>query len=81
MENEKSMLLFHQTLFIARSKESADLYLQNYSGAIKSVTLSSLPTSLGDRPKEMLDTFLGRLLLKKVVSNMSLNHMYLVRWL
>lgn len=68
------MTRFHQTLFIARSKESADLYLQNYSEAIKSVTLSSLLASLGDSPKEMLDTFLGRLLLKKVVSSLPLQH-------
>jgi ATP-dependent helicase/DNAse subunit B len=65
---------FQQTLFIARSKESADLYLRSHTGAIKTITLSSLLSSLYDSDHTILDQFLGKLLLQQVIGKLDLKH-------
>lgn len=70
---------FQQTLFIARSKESADLYLKHNTGAIKAVTLSSFLSSFNESEKTVLDPFLGKLYLKQVIASLDLKHFdYLV---
>ncbi|HHH72242.1 MAG TPA: hypothetical protein ENL04_00245 [Sulfuricurvum sp.] len=62
-----------QTLFIARSQESAQLYLDTHSGAIRALTLPALLSELA-LEAELLDPFVARLLLKEVVGNLELQH-------
>lgn len=65
---------FLQTLFIARSQESASLFLQLINGATKAQTLSSLLAGLGEQKDNVLNPFMGKLLLKKVLESLTLQH-------
>lgn len=68
------MSKFKQTLFLARSQESASLFIKQSKGAVKTQTLSSLLTSLNNQADNVLTPFIGKLLLKKVLQSLSLNH-------
>lgn len=67
-----------QTLFIARSDESAQLYLEEHSGAIKAMTIPSLLSELVPE-MEVLDPFISKLLLQETLKELQLEHFaYLV---
>jgi CRISPR/Cas system-associated exonuclease Cas4 (RecB family) len=62
-----------QTLFIARSQESAQLYLDTHSGAIRAVTLPALLSEFAP-DADVIDSFVARLLLKEVIGGLALQH-------
>jgi len=62
-----------QTLFIARSDESAQLYLEEHSGAIKAMTIPSLLLELAPE-MEVLDPFISKLLLQETLKALQLEH-------
>ena len=62
-----------QTLFIARSDESAQLYLEEHSGAIKVMTIPSLLSELAPE-MEVLDPFISKLLLQETLKELQLEH-------
>ena len=62
-----------QTLFVARSEESAHIYLDNHTGAIRAVTLTSLLSEISP-VNDRLDPFVAQLLLAKVIRELDLTH-------
>ncbi|MDD3596499.1 PD-(D/E)XK nuclease family protein [Sulfuricurvum sp.] len=65
---------FNQTLFIARSSESAELYLSQHTGAIKAITLSSLLSSEEFRSSVAIDVLIGKMVLRRAIESLSLVH-------
>jgi CRISPR/Cas system-associated exonuclease Cas4 (RecB family) len=65
---------FNQTLFIARSSESAELYLSNHTGAIKAITLGVLLSSEAFSSSIAMDAMIGKMLLQRVVKSLKLDH-------
>jgi len=65
---------FQQTLFIARSNDSADTYLTQHSGAIKVVTLSSLLSSEEFTQSVAMDAFVAKMLLHRAIQTLKLDH-------
>lgn len=65
---------FNQTLFIARSSESAELYQSQHSGAIKALTLSEFLVSEAFSTLVAMDAMIGKMLLQRVVESLKLDH-------
>lgn len=65
---------FQQTLFIARSSESAELYLSTHSGAIKAVTLSALLSSEEFKTSVAMDAMIGNMVLRRAIESLNLEH-------
>lgn len=65
---------FNQTLFIARSSESAELYLFNHPGAIKAITLGALLSSETFSSSVVIDVMIGKMLLQRVIGSLKLDH-------
>ncbi|ADR34368.1 hypothetical protein Sulku_1707 [Sulfuricurvum kujiense DSM 16994] len=65
---------FNQTLFIARSTESVDIYLSNHTGAIKAITLGALLSSEFFSSSVAMDAMIGKMLLQRVVESLKLDH-------
>lgn len=65
---------FHQSLVVARSSESAELYLPQYTGAIKALTLSSLLSSEEFRTSIVMDAMIGKMLLRGAMESPTLEH-------
>lgn len=65
---------FQQTLFIARSNESAELYLSQHSGAIKAVSLSTLLASEEFRTSVTMDAVIGKIVLRHAIESLRLEH-------
>lgn len=65
---------FKQNLFIARSSESADLYLSSHIGAIKPLTLGSLLSSEVLSTSIAMDPLIGKMILQRAIRSLSLEH-------
>lgn len=65
---------FNQTLFIARSIESADLYLLEHAGAIKAITLGTLLSCEELTQSVPMDAMIGKMVLKQAIQSLNLNH-------
>lgn len=68
------MSRFQQTLFIARSSESAELYLSSHHGAIKAVALSALLSSEEFRTSVVMDAMIGKMVLRQAIESLTLEH-------
>lgn len=68
------MSKLNQTLFIARSSESADVYLRTHQGAIKTLTLSSLLGLDAFVKSVAIDPMIGKIVLQRAVQSLSLKH-------
>lgn len=65
---------FQQTLFIARSNDSADMYLSQHSGALKVMTLASLLSSEEFTQSVAMDAFVAKMLLHRAIQTLKLDH-------
>lgn len=65
---------FNQTLFIARSSESVELYLSTHSGSIKAITLSALLSSEEFKTSVAMDAMIGKMVLRRATESLSLEH-------
>lgn len=65
---------FAQSLFIARSSESAEFYQSQHSGAIKAVTLNSLLSSEKFRSSVAMDAMIGKMVLRRAIEPLKLEH-------
>lgn len=68
------MLKLIQTLFIARSSESAELYLSNNIGAIKAITLGAILSTEEFSSSVAMDAMIGKMLLQRAIENLRLDH-------
>lgn len=62
------------TLFIARSSESADLYLSSHGGAIKTHILGSLLSSEVSSTSVAMDPLIGKIVLQRAIQSLLLDH-------
>jgi len=65
---------FNQTLFIARSSQSAEYYLSNHTGAIKAITLGALLSTESFSSSVAMDAIIGKMLLQRVIESLKLDH-------
>lgn len=65
---------FHQTLFLARSAESADLYLSRQTGAVKALTLGAFLASEELSTSAPMDAMIGKMVLQRAVESLELDH-------
>jgi len=63
-----------QTLYVARSQESAELFGQRHKGPHRIMTLTGLLESLAGGTAERLEPLVARYLLKSVAEGLALEH-------
>lgn len=68
------MIKLKQTLFIARSSESVELYLSQHTGAIKAVPLVTLLSSAEFRTSVAMDAMIGKMVLLRAIESVGLEH-------